>query len=130
MIEFFLDMIPPTATHQEKKLNKRAGTLYEPPRVKDARAKLTAHLAQHTPAEQLTGALSLTAVWCFPLQGKHKDGEPRTSKPDTDNLQKLLKDCMTACRYWKDDAQVAEEIVRKVWSKRAGIYIRVACIEE
>lgn len=48
-------------------------------------------------------------------------------KPDTDNLQKLLKDCMTARGFWKDDAQVASEICEKFWAERPGIYI---CVEE
>ena len=44
---------------------------------------------------------------------------------DTDNLQKLLKDCMTDLEYWKDDAQVASEIVEKFWSDTVGIYVKV-----
>ncbi len=49
------------------------------------------------------------------------------SKPDTDNLQKLLKDCMTAVGFWKDDAQVASEICEKFWAEVPGIYV---CAEE
>jgi len=63
--------------------------------------------------------------WCFPLSGEHRDGEYRTSKPDTDNLQKLLKDVMTVNGFWKDDAQVASEICEKFWTKIPGIYIAV-----
>ena len=53
------------------------------------------------------------------------DGEYKITKPDTDNLQKLLKDCMTAVRFWSDDAQVASEVVEKFWADIPGIYIRV-----
>lgn len=48
-----------------------------------------------------------------------------TTKPDTDNLQKLLKDCMTKLGYWQDDAQVASEIVEKFWADTVGIYIKI-----
>ncbi len=66
----------------------------------------------------------LVTKWCFP-NGRHKDGEYRITKPDTDNLQKLLKDCMTMCGFWKDDALVASEIVEKFWAEVPGIYIRI-----
>ena len=48
-----------------------------------------------------------------------------TNKPDTDNLVKLLKDCMTKVGFWKDDAQVTRDIVEKFWADIPGIYIRI-----
>lgn len=124
--QFFMAMDPPTVTHQEKKIGVRGGKpyLYEPAEVKTARAKLTAHLGQHKPDERMKGAIRLVVKWCFP-RGKHKDGEYRTTKPDTDNLQKLLKDCMTDVGFWNDDAQVASEISEKFWAEIPGIWIRV-----
>ena len=56
---------------------------------------------------------------------KLKDGEYKTSKPDTDNLQKMLKDVMTDLNYWKDDAQVASEIIEKFYFNISGIYIKI-----
>lgn len=125
-MEFFITIIPPTATHQEKQVHVVNGKpkFYEPQELKKARAKLEAHLWQHRPAEKFTGAVELVVKWCFP-KGKHPDGAYRTSKPDTDNLQKLLKDCMTAVGFWQDDALVCREITEKFWAKIPGIYIRV-----
>ena len=100
--------------------------LYDPPTVQAARSKLASHLAQHALDTPLTGGVRLMVKWLFP-KGKHKDGEYRTTKPDTDNLQKLLKDCMTFCSFWKDDALVVSEIVEKFWAEHPGIWI---CIEE
>lgn len=126
-MEFFLPMIPPTATHQEKQVRVAKGrpVFYDPPEVAAARSKLTAHLGGHRPAVPLEGAVRLAVKWCFPLCGDHYDGEYRTSRPDTDNLQKLLKDCMTHVGFWKDDAQVASEICEKFWAEVPGIYIHV-----
>lgn len=125
--EFFMAMKnPPTVTHQEHKvavINNKP-VFYEPEELKAARAKLMAHLGSYVPDDKYTGAVRLTTKWCFP-RGKHKDGEYRTTKPDTDNLQKLLKDCMTAVGFWKDDAQVASEICEKFWMEVTGIYIRI-----
>lgn len=125
--EFFLPMIPPTATHQEKQVSCVNGkpVFYEPPELKAARAKLMAHLGKHTPDKPYKGAIRLIVKWCFPITGNHQDGQYKHTKPDTDNLQKLLKDCMTDCGFWKDDAQVASEIVEKFWAKLPGIYIRI-----
>lgn len=129
MIEFFMPMIPPTVTHQEKKIHVVNGKpiTYEPAELKEARAKLIAHLGRHVPEKKLDKGCRLIVKWCFP-KGKHKDGEYRITKPDTDNLQKLLKDCMTYCGFWEDDALVASEIVEKFWAEHSGIYIKIEAL--
>lgn len=130
--EFFLPMIPPTVTAQEHKVMIRKGkpVFYDPPAVKDAREKLLAHLAKHVPPQPYDRKpLELTVQWCFPLKGSHKDGEYRITKPDTDNLQKLLKDCMTQLHFWRDDCLVASENVVKYWSNTPGIYVRIEVID-
>lgn len=126
-MEFFMAMIPPTVTHQEKKIHVVNGkpVTYEPEELKAARQKLMEYLAVHKPVEKYVGPVELVTKWCFPRKGKHKNGEYRTSKPDTDNLQKLLKDCMTDVGFWKDDALVCREITEKFWADIPGIYIRI-----
>ena len=62
--------------------------------------------------------------WCFPAEGR-KNGSWRTAKPDTDNLEKALKDEMTRLHFWADDAQVCSEIVEKFWSDPCGVFVRV-----
>lgn len=134
-IEFFMPMRrPPTVTHQEKQVTIIAGKphFYEPQELKSARAELSAHLRSRRPAEPLGGPLRLVTRWLFP-PGRHTPGSYRTTKPDTDNLQKLLKDCMTATGFWHDDAQVASELCEKFWAeddRHTGIYIRVERIGE
>lgn len=127
MTEFFASMIPPTVTHQEKQVDVRRGKpiFYDPPELKEARAKLSAHLAPYRPDVPYEDGIRLIVRWCFPTNGRHRNGEYRTTKPDTDNLQKMLKDVMTDLHYWKDDALVCSELVEKFWADRPGIYIRV-----
>ena len=131
MYEFFMPMQPPTVTHQEHKVNTRNGkpVFYEPTELKEARSKLTAHLSKHKPEKPYECGVRLITKWCFPIVGAHADGEYRITKPDTDNLQKLLKDCMTATSFWKDDALVASEVIEKFWAKLPGIYIRIEELE-
>ena len=131
-MNFFVAMTPPTSTAQMKQVRVVKGKpiFYDPPAVKEARNALTSHLILHKPDKPLDGGVSLRALWLFPRGKSHKNGQWRTTKPDTDNLQKLLKDCMTRCGYWKDDAQVAREIVEKRWSDEpCGIYIEIEELE-
>lgn len=125
--EFFMPMLPPTKTHQEKKVRVVNGkpVFYEPAELKAVRSKLTAHLGQHVPEKKYTSAVRLVTKWCFPIIGKHQDGEYKATRPDTDNLQKMLKDCMTDVGFWTDDALVASEIIEKFWAKVPGIYIAI-----
>lgn len=125
--EFFVTMQPPTKTYQEKKITVRNGqpVLYEPQELKDVRAKLTAYLARYVPDKKYSTTVRLVTKWCFGIKGKHTNGEYKASKPDTDNLQKMLKDVMTDLGFWKDDALVASEITEKFWANIPGIYIRI-----
>lgn len=128
MIEFFMPMIPPTITDQQKRMGvTKAGKpfTYKHQELQEARSKLSAHLGQHSPEKPYKGAVRLTTKWLFPITGKHTDGEYKATVPDTDNLSKMLKDCMTACKFWKDDAQVASEITEKFYAGQPGIYIKI-----
>ena len=131
---FFLPMVPPTITHQEhsihvvKKGSRHVPVVYEPDELKEARAKLLAHLCRHMPDAPAAGPIRLITRWCFPA-GKHQDGSYKVTKPDTDNLQKLFKDCMTHCGFWKDDAQVASELTEKFWADVPGIYVEIYALE-
>lgn len=125
--KFFMAMNPPTKTYQQKKIRvvNNKPVLYEPPELKEVRVKLTAYLSKHIPDKKYTSAVRLIVKWCFPISGKHKHGDYRITKPDTDNLQKMLKDIMTELNYWEDDALVASEIIEKFWSETPGIYISI-----
>lgn len=128
-MEFFMAMIPPTVTAQEQKTGIRNGKpfRYEPENLKTARSSLKAHLAKHKPEKPFSAniPLELHVIWCFPTSHSDRIGKYKTTKPDTDNLDKLLKDCMTQVGFWNDDAQVCREVIEKFWGSPTGIYIRV-----
>ncbi|MCD8109154.1 MAG: RusA family crossover junction endodeoxyribonuclease [Clostridiales bacterium] len=132
-MEFFIAMNPPTVTAQMKQVRVVNGKpiFYDPPKVKEARQSLMGHLEPHKPDAPMQGAISLRVLWLFPRGKSHKNGEWRITRPDTDNLEKLLKDCMTAVGFWKDDAQVVRESVEKRWSDEpCGIYIEIEELED
>lgn len=126
--EFFLHIIPPTKTDQQKRLGvskKGKAFVYKDAELNAVRSKLMANLAQHIPKQKYTTAVRTITKWCFPITGKHQNGEYKTSRPDTDNLQKMLKDVMTDLGFWSDDAIVASEIIEKFYSNVPGIFISI-----
>ena len=131
-MKFFLNINPPTATAQEKKVSVRGGkpVFYNPAPVKEAKKLLISHLMPERPDAPIEGPVELKTAWLFPKGKSHKDGEWRVTRPDTDNLQKLLKDCMTRCGFWTDDAQVVRETAEKKWSDEpTGIEIEITKLE-
>lgn len=132
MMDFFLPMKIPSVTHQEKKIAVRGGkpVVYEDWRLKDARQKFLAYLAPYAPKKPMEGAVYLRIVWCYQESGRHPAGTYKTTKPDTDNLVKLFKDCMTAAGFWKDDAQVTVELTEKKYWKFPGVHVAVGEIAE
>lgn len=132
-MNFFIKMIPPTTTAQERRVAMIKGRpiFYDSPKIKEAKANLSEHLSPHRPDAPLEGPIALTAIWYFPKGKTHKDCEWRITRPDTDNLQKLLKDCMTKLGFWHDDAQVCYERVEKQWSDDpTGIYIEIVVLDK
>ena len=127
-LNFFLPMIPPTVTSQQHRFVSRHGrriAVYDPPALKDARMKFIAYLSRYVPPAPYTGPIRLSTTWCFPANRYHPDGTFKTTRPDTDNLIKLFKDCMTWCGFWKDDAQIASEQTVKYYANEPGIFVHV-----
>lgn len=130
-LDAFLDFggkNPPTVTHQMHRVTVKDGKprFFDSPELAKARADICARLEQFTPDAPFEGPLSLSVAWLF-RDSRGREGWKDT-KPDTDNLEKLLKDCMTRARFWIDDAQVCEERVLKMWSKSPGICIVVRAL--
>ena len=127
-IEFFIPLRePPSVTHQEHKVTMRNDkpVFYETQEQKAVRRMFEGYLAKYKPEQLLAGPVRLITKWIWSCDQKHLHGSYKTTKPDTDNLIKMFKDCMTRCGYWKDDAQVASEITEKLYGSTPGIYVRV-----
>lgn len=122
-----MPMKPPTITAQEHQVAVVNGKprFYDPPELKLAKAKIKAALIPHVPQKPLDGPVRLIAKWCFPITGKHHNGEYKYTKPDTDDLNKALKDIMEDLGFFVNDSRVASEIIEKFWADLPGIYIRL-----
>ena len=121
-----LKMDPPTATSQENKVAFVGGKMmhYKSKGAKETFKVLTKALKPYVPEEPMDGPIRLVVLWRFPKGKSHKHNEWKTSKPDTDNLQKALKDVMTRLGFWVDDSRVCGELVAKIWSDDPGITIQ------
>lgn len=130
-MNFFIACIPPTVTQQEHKVTVRNGKpiFYEPAELKQARQFLLDSVARYKPEEPFAGPIRLLTKWIWP---KDIEGEWiwKTTKPDTDNLIKMLKDCMTRAGFWRDDALVVSEVTEKFYGRHPGIFVEVVPIVE
>lgn len=124
-LEFFVPMIPPTITAQQAKARSSSRRPYKPQELKNARLKLRDHIGRFAPDKPFDGPLRLVVKWCWPIRPGRRHGQYKHTRPDTDNLQKMLKDVMTELGFWTNDARVASEIVEKFWADPPGIYIAV-----
>lgn len=132
-MRFVLDIDPPRTTAQQKRIVHSYGSrpqFYDGARLAQARSTLQAALLPHKPKEPAQGCLALTVRWYFSTPDSRKWGKWKRTRPDTDNLQKMLKDEMTRMGFWKDDAQVAVEHVEKAWDMDGRIIIEIEELEE
>jgi len=136
-VKFKLKMIPPTATAQQKGEMIIGGRIhhYKKRNVAAAEAILRDALLPYVPAEPIEEKpVLLEVTWMFPYPKsarKHKPGWYRykITRPDTDNLNKMLKDVMTDMGFWKDDALICLEQIWKVYSDEPGIEVCVNTME-
>ena len=132
-MRFKLKMIPPTATAQQKGEQIIGGRIhhYKKRNVREAEAILRDALLPYVPETPITDQpISLCTVWMFPYPKSAKKHQPgmyrrKITRPDTDNLNKLLKDVMTDMGFWKDDALISMEWIWKVYSDEPGIWIGI-----
>jgi Holliday junction resolvase RusA-like endonuclease len=130
-MRFKLKITPPTATAQQKGERVVGGYIhhYKKKNVAQAEAILRDALLPYVPEEPITDKpISMCTVWMFPYPKSAKKHEPgwyrrKITRPDTDNLNKLLKDVMTDMGFWKDDALICTELIMKVYSDEPGILI-------
>lgn len=131
---FFLPMEKvPTYTAQQRRaaVNRKTGNIffYKDKKGKSAEELYKYLLCDHVPVIPFCGAVELTVTWCFNVKDKKKHGNWKTTTPDTDNLIKLLKDCMTDLGFWSDDKIVVKEHLGKMYTSNGGILISIKKID-
>lgn len=98
--------------------------------VEAMRKEFEYKLKRYRPAEPYDGPVSLFVIFYYDIKTPKKLwGKYKTKKPDVDNAAKELIDAMTSCRFWHDDAQIADLHLVKYYAEKAAIYIRVEGLE-
>lgn len=139
-IHLFLRLEPdiPKLTHQNG-IKARAirspdgrswiGQIYKSPALRDLEAKYISLLRPYAPPKPWSCPIFLSTIWYFsgPSSGITSQ-RWKTTKPDTDNLVKTLKDCLVRAGFFKDDALVSRESIAKFFvspNQQHGISIQI-----
>lgn len=133
VIDDFAALIPPTTTAQQKGEAVVGGKIrhYERAGVSLARKQLTIAMGAMRPATPCTGPARVSVEWVRPWLASDSarvraGGKvPHPSRPDADNLAKLLLDVLTSLRFWSDDNLVTTLTVAKRRGGQPGIALRV-----
>ena len=133
MIAFFLPIVPPTSTSQTKRLVIVGGKpmFFHNESHKSAEHDLLLLCAPHSPSAPYLCPVILEIEFVFPYRKTEKKGNlrfpkiPHTSKPDCDNMAKIVGDVLTKLKFYKDDSQVCRLVVSKFWGHTVGLGISI-----
>ena len=132
-INLFVRIEPdvPRLTHQngvKPAVNSRTNKplLHKTAELLNLGQKYLALLRPHAPPKPWNCPIHLTTIWHF--RTSQATCGWKTTRPDTDNLVKTLKDCLAKAGFYEDDALVCLETIAKRWAPpeaKHGIEIRL-----
>lgn len=123
-----MDEVPKT-TAQQKKFSTKTKTFYKTSKIKQSEDLLVRALSGRQPRKTYDTPIKLSVTWLFPHTKKSKDGERKATRPDLDNLQKLLQDIMCKLGYYKDDSLITDLTIKKRWHRHSGLIIKINEVE-
>ncbi len=116
----------PKGTAQMKRYNGRTRTYFKSQRLQQTEDFYLNELRSSAPTSPITGAVSLCIDFDYFTPTKKRRGKWKTTRPDCDNLVKILIDCMTKLGFWVDDAQVARLRVSKRYAEGEQAQITIS----
>jgi Holliday junction resolvase RusA-like endonuclease len=131
-IQFFCAGIPKGQPRPKATMRGRHAGVYDPGTANDWKLQVQISGKDHVPAVPLEMPLRVDLTFYFPRPKKHfrtgaraselREDAPRfhTSTPDRDNADKACLDQMTVMRFWRDDAQVCDGRIRKLYEDGRG----------
>lgn len=113
----------PSATAQQRRHGAN-GRTWRSPGLALAIATWRAALEPHAPHAPMWGAVALHITFYY--HGRCSDPRRKTTRPDLDNLAKVVIDAMTAVGFWRDDSQVVSlSLAKYVVPWEEGVVIEV-----
>ena len=131
-LQCFLACVPPTVTHHSKRIVRvrQFARLADTDALVGAKAMLDELLLPHQPETPIAAPVRLTVTFTWPWRTstsqrvRSAGRAPKTTKPDLDNLCKVLTDRLAALRFIPaEDGVVAELHARKFWGEAPGIAV-------
>ena len=133
-VQAFLPFVPPTVTHNDleaytyKSDGKTHAGIRKSRRLKaaeDAMRPYVQRWADSMACCPMRGPVVETLKVCWPTDGRHEQGEPRSDPPDLDNWIKTFNDLCESCGVISNDAHVVGyRSVCKCWADPAGVFVR------
>lgn len=134
MLTFHIPGPPPTATSQQKGVRVIHGkpTFFKRAHVAQAEHDMATAFAPYRPAAPLAGPLAVSIVLVWPFRKADKPPAfgvvAMDTRPDLDNLAKLILDGMTKLGFWQDDSQISQLMMSKYRGHAPGITVLVECM--
>lgn len=110
--------------------------VYDPGTANEWKNQIYIHGKDSVPPKPLTMPLRVDLIFYFPRPKSHFRGKAHqlrdtapthhTSKPDRDNSDKAVLDQMTQMGFWRDDAQVCDGRIQKLYGCTPGLQVRIS----
>lgn len=119
----------PTSTSQEKGINWRARRVFTKDEIlsqmNEYKYKIRSYMQQHKlTAPAFNGSVVMIQFFTFKSPQKKLWGDPKDTKPDCDNISKLLSDCLEDLGFFEvGDQQVTHSLVVKTWGPAPSVEI-------
>ncbi len=87
--------------------------------------------SEFKPESPMEGALKFEVEFMMPIpksKRKTKAGDPHISRPDIDNLTKLVMDALQGT-FYKEDSNISNLTSKKFYSNETGVRVNVSKIE-
>lgn len=107
----------PSGTAQHRKATIVNGKIrtYPDDSYMAAKKLLRLLLRRHRPAVPYQGPIALEVSYLYETKTKKQVDTWKVTRPDGDNLLKVIKDCMTELGYFRDDSEVSIETMVRYW---------------
>lgn len=144
VLKFFIKCVPPTQTHQAKRLGVVQGRarMFKGKKQREIEATLTQLLLPYQPGSPITGPYALQIHITFPPNKGQQSSKvkrdhfenggiiPHVAKPDVDNFAKGFIDELVKLRFIEDDMQVLTLTVSKCVGLKAGIAVSISQVRD
>lgn len=143
MTKIYKFEVPGEAVAQGRpRLTTRGGfaRAYDPPKSREYKNKVrecAVYQCKPDLDNLYLGAVKLSTIeqraipksWSRGKQAAALIGEIKPlTKPDTDNIHKGIKDALTGV-FWRDDSQVVEDYIKKVYAVEPRVFVEVEYLQ-